>query len=774
MTKHSRALISCLVVTGILLFNNVLFIHASNDGQLLPASNQELSSDVYDNHAEELLHGASSLDNQYLAELREYNFEHTTRMQENLKDDLATRSSIPSTPLSTADTYNLGDTDDFWVSDDYRAWNGIDDDSDGATDLLDDPDEAMYEVTAEVVRVTDHAYLFLDENETDSVTTAELNDMASAFEDTIYPVETDLFGQPPDIDSNSRIIILITDLRDEAYYSLSSLYIAGYFWLLHTVDPSGYTSSDPYYYSEYKEIIHIDTKSFDVNIDQDTVAHELQHLLHYNNDEDETVWLDEGCAVLAEHLTGYTAGWSPYVQGSQGFTNHPGTSLTYWEGTMASYGAVFTFFLMLQQVYGNNTITDIVTDSSRQGMPSIEEATGLSGDDLFAEFAYRNIINDVSKGYGYEIFTAEASSTAISSLPYTSTNVAIPFWSSKYYSIPDDDTGILNVTVEGVGLESIHASLLVLNQSGIYETRDVKGPDNENGNLLLNGFGTDYTDAFLVIYSINGTDSGWDAVSSVEKDRLNIWVDILNLATYHGSVDYSKTSYSETINFNNITVINSLTGINWGYGDVINHSTAIYNQTSQEEITGIEGIVQYNNTHDCWQAYFNNVTALSGGIYYIEVTLTTSNTTAIIRSDSFEIIRPIIINSGTGGFSGGTLSYTGIIVGSSDGTAWSSTIDASFEIYHENDTLITEADLLWDSVGETWYLPVLDFHLNSGDGIYLVFTFVNGSEEVSFTSDIIVDNGASDIPGFTVLMMLVTLTAISTYILVIERKRKRK
>ena len=66
--------------------------------------------------------------------------------------------------------------------------------------------------------------------------------------------------------------------------------------------------NDIQYYSEYKEIIHLDKAALTRGIAYDTIAHENQHLIHFNNDDSETTWLDEGIAVFAEYLCGYEDG----------------------------------------------------------------------------------------------------------------------------------------------------------------------------------------------------------------------------------------------------------------------------------------------------------------------------------------------------------------------------------------------------------------------------------------------------------------------------------
>jgi immune inhibitor A len=56
-----------------------------------------------------------------------------------------------------------------------------------------------------------------------------------------------------------------------------------------------------------------------------TLAHELQHMIHWNNDRNEERWLDEGFSELAERLAGFDPGWD-----DESFREEFDTQLNYW------------------------------------------------------------------------------------------------------------------------------------------------------------------------------------------------------------------------------------------------------------------------------------------------------------------------------------------------------------------------------------------------------------------------------------------------------------
>jgi hypothetical protein len=106
-------------------------------------------------------------------------------------------------------------------------------------------------------------------------------------------------------------------------------------------------------------------------------AHEYQHLLHYYQDPNERIWVDEGLSMWAEHLTGYSAPERPITSrrfesttqcflGNLGIPSGanpnprvggPENSLTEWQDQggdeiLCDYGAANTFMQMLADDHG--------------------------------------------------------------------------------------------------------------------------------------------------------------------------------------------------------------------------------------------------------------------------------------------------------------------------------------------------------------------------------------------------------------------------------------
>jgi len=258
----------------------------------------------------------------------------------------------------------------------------------------------------------------------------------SSFESTIYPKLTKFFGSPPDIDSNGKIIILLFDIIDDFN---GGQYVAGFFDPLHQTTLLN---------SEEAEILHIDGTDGFSNLDFgffEVIAHEFQHLIHYKNDKDENVWLEEGASMFSEYLIGR----DPFSTGSykSRFISNPDVSLTYWDYydsqslVLANYGASYAFFLYLAEKYGGSSIIQDIIYRTANGISSVEQALVNQGylgefEEVFRNWTIANFLDNTSIGsgaYGYYNTTISMlieHTYTFSPLPRTENTV--PYWGTDY------------------------------------------------------------------------------------------------------------------------------------------------------------------------------------------------------------------------------------------------------------------------------------------------------------------------------------------------------
>jgi len=217
------------------------------------------------------------------------------------------------------------------------------------------------------------------------VTQEQVDKLKDEFDSNIYPTATDFFGMPDELDGSNasvpgmvglpdnyyegsdKVIMLVDNIKDDGYYDPSyPFFVAGFFWqtLENYMD---------------RNIITIDTNSWETRLENTffgTTIHELQHLIHADNDPAEETWLNEGMSTFSEFLGGYGSN-----EGSVNFyLDHPENSLVNWDEhrsaatgpeTIADYGQVYLFTLYMYDKYGQEFIRDLATDE-KHGIESVD------------------------------------------------------------------------------------------------------------------------------------------------------------------------------------------------------------------------------------------------------------------------------------------------------------------------------------------------------------------------------------------------------------------
>ncbi len=258
--------------------------------------------------------------------------------------------------------------------------------------------KSYYTLTATVRFVTDHAYWYVANGY--SIDMQALEASTHVFEDTIYPNNHKYFGTEwsPGIDADTHITILMADIKNVGgYYSSSDEYP---------------TDINPY--SNQREMIYIastpSTFPGPLNYFEGTLAHELQHMIHWNTHKDRDLWLDEGCAETAMRLSDYDVGGS-----DRAFLSDPNVQLTTWDATpnasIPHYGAAYLFVGYLMQHYGQEKILKALLQSPGTGVDAVNGALERTGyterfDDVFKDWVVANYVNDASVGggrYQYDI-----------------------------------------------------------------------------------------------------------------------------------------------------------------------------------------------------------------------------------------------------------------------------------------------------------------------------------------------------------------------------------
>ncbi len=107
----------------------------------------------------------------------------------------------------------------------------------------------------------------------------------------IYEILTETFGKPPDIDNDRRIYFLISQLGEYRGHDFD-----GYFRFLDELEGK---------HSNKKEILYLDCDDPSDDYHLGVIAHEFQHLIHWQYDRKETNWIGESLSEVAMILCGY-------------------------------------------------------------------------------------------------------------------------------------------------------------------------------------------------------------------------------------------------------------------------------------------------------------------------------------------------------------------------------------------------------------------------------------------------------------------------------------
>jgi hypothetical protein len=250
----------------------------------------------------------------------------------------------------------------------------------------------------------DLAFLPDDPRPAPVITQEQVDKLRDEFDNNIYPKDTAFFGTPDVHDGSKsplagknvplgyyegsdKVIMLVDNIIDDNYNDPTyPFFVAGFFWqtLENYID---------------RNIITIDTNNWAERLENTyfgTTMHELQHLIHADNDGAEESWINEGMSTFSEYLGGYGHDDSSI----NFYLDHPENSLVNWDEhqgaatgpeTIADYGQVYLFTLYMNDKFGREFIRDLALNQS-QGINSVNEVLEAHKINLDFTELYQNFI----------------------------------------------------------------------------------------------------------------------------------------------------------------------------------------------------------------------------------------------------------------------------------------------------------------------------------------------------------------------------------------------
>ncbi len=480
----------------------------------------------------------------------------------------------------------LGETETFWVHDFWKAHNGIDDDGDGLIDWeepdMADFDETMYEVIANLEREGEHSYVYVEDGIT--VTDKDLDYVKDQFENKVYDINLDTFGREPDIDDNGKILILLMDIRDDYYYGGGDGYIAGYFSSLNEFLNDDLSPPEKGFSNEL-DMIHVDVDPGVVGEGGSTLAHEFQHMIHWNHDTNEKTWINEGLSGYS----GFVCGYGHPMSHVNAFKDNPDTTLAIevWPlaDTLPNYGASYLFTLYLSEKFGDlsgnpnkaHLIRNLVEESDNgiQGINDVLTTVGYSErfNDIFEMWTVANIVNDTSSDpmYGYNNIDLPSMALAGDEATFSGDvafNGTVNAWAADYLKIEFRNPLHRNFYYKGdfIGNKDSNYSLYTT-YDGTVRKAILQHPESNNWSGKFYSKVPKGIGFYSVYYIVTRTESSGNGNYSllggkVDKAEALIGWGLDYLRTQHSN--YPNGSWSNNVG---ITGLATLAFLNHGYSE---------------------------------------------------------------------------------------------------------------------------------------------------------------------------------------------------------------
>lgn len=241
-----------------------------------------------------------------------------------------------------------------------------------------------FEIDAVLRQRGEHVYFWIesglrfDQDAVDALT--------QTFDQEIYPTTRQFFGGEPNpgVDSDPRLHIL--------YASDLGFGVAG----LYSSADSAPTALNQYSNEHEMFLVNADVTGLDDPYTYGVLAHEFQHMIHWHQDRNEELWINEGLAELAAALNGYedNGGYFAYLA-------DPDLQLTDWPvtgDTIPHYGASYLFSAYFYGRFGADLTRALVAHPANglEGVATVLNEAGydLSGDQVFMDWLVAAAIQD--------------------------------------------------------------------------------------------------------------------------------------------------------------------------------------------------------------------------------------------------------------------------------------------------------------------------------------------------------------------------------------------
>ncbi len=405
-----------------------------------------------------------------------------------------------------------------------------------------------------------------------SVTDDQLEHLSQAFESTIYPSDRRLFGAPTprfgtnsslaadgtvpasyyqSPDNESRTVILVDNIRDENYYNESyPVFTAGFYSpVIQNETDRNVVTIDAAEWDERLGPMNAswrppanetnESDSEDAFAVEGTLTHEYQHLIHNDQDSDETSWVNEGLSDYAEYAAGYGLP-SDHVQA---FENRPNNSLVEWgdqgdKHILADYGGAALFHVYFAQQYGEDAIKRLIRTQANgiDGFETVLDGTAQprSFYQLYQDFATALVVDSASTSHESDRYQFDDVSLNVS-VANSTNSTETTAWGLQATTLEDLDESLLRITANGSRYQPVAWET----------TTPPTAPNGSNESVLWSGSShlrdemaimpvdlRDTSDPTLSFETMYNIEQGWDVGAvQVSTDGGESWESLSNQNT---------------------------------------------------------------------------------------------------------------------------------------------------------------------------------------------------------------------------------------------------
>ena len=304
--------------------------------------------------------------------------------------------------------------------------------------------EEHFEAEAELRAQTEHASWWVAVDA--EVEQADLEASARVFEEQTYPTNRALFGNEwsPGVDGDPRVHIYLGEVPG----------VGGYF---SSADEFP-RSVNPF--SNEKEIFYINTNNALPGSDyfDGILAHEFQHMIHWNVDRNEELWINEGLSELAAAVNGFEVG-----DAITSYMREPDLPVTRWsDQTYPFYGSAYLFLTYFYERFGEEAVSEFV-QTEADGPRAFDEVLadeGITFDELFADWVVANWVDDATLedgrfGYQESLERAPTPEEAVERYPQVDSGEIHQYGTDYIHFEPDGEEGTLRVEFDGDEMVSL-------------------------------------------------------------------------------------------------------------------------------------------------------------------------------------------------------------------------------------------------------------------------------------------------------------------------------